>query len=366
MLIRARPQVMKHNMAQRLAHRLLLVAASLSFYAVPASSVILHPDHEPDLAAWVGRPDANIVGRWSSNATFVVIAPNWIVTTRHQNTFPSNVIVSGVSYLCHYKGEWRGGPSGDADIQLVRLTGPAGENADLVHYAGPYSGTDEPNRQTVVGGYGDGRGAVLLTEGIPYGYDWQASTNTILRFGTNRIEGTEDDSSAAGYISDIVIADFDGSDEGQSTIYECTLAGHDSGGGWFIHDGQQWKLAGVSRAVNVHFEEGHIGDPEYILYEAWFRNRENPYILQPDYLDAVRISSYASWILETITVEADLTGEDWVDGDDFSVLARHWSREDCNADNNWCEGADFEPRDGRVDWHDLLFLLDRWLTGWHY
>jgi hypothetical protein len=259
-----------------------------------------------------------------------------------------------------------GGPSGDADIQLVRLTTLAGENAGLVHYAGPYSPTDEANQPVVLGGYGRGRGAVLLTDEMPYGYDWDSSTNTVLRFGANRIEGTSDSSTAAGYVSDIIIADFDGPEEGQATTYECTLAAYDSGGGWFVNDGQGWKLAGLSRAVGVHYEAGHEGDPAYMLYEAWFRNRENPHILQPDYLDAVRISSYAEWILETINVEGDLTGDDWVDFADFGMLGEYWQSDECGVQNDWCGGADFVPKDGLVNYSDVAYLADRWLSGWQY
>lgn len=331
-----------------------------------ALGIILHPDVEPNLATWTDRPDSNVVGRWSNNASFVVIAPNWIITTRHQNTFPPGVTIGGVSYVCHYKAEWTGGPLGDSDIQLVRLTTAGGGNPELAYYASPYMGTDEEGREIVVGGYGDGRGGLLQTEGTTYGYEWGDSANTTLRFGSNKINDTTEDSALGSLTSDIIIADFDGLNEGQSTTYESTLGAHDSGGGWFIYDGNAWNVAGLSRAVGVHFEEGHFGDPNHILYEAWFRNRANPQVLQPDYLDAVRISSYGTWVFETICVQADLTGDDWVDSSDFAVFAGYWRRDDCNAQNDWCEGADFEPTDGDVDYNDLSFLADRWLTGWQY
>jgi hypothetical protein len=328
----------------------------------PASGVIWHPAGEPDLGTWTDRPDSNVVGRWSSNATFVVVAPNWIITTRHQNTFPSTVNIGGISYVCHYKPEWTGGPLGNADIQLVRLTATDGDNPELAHYAGPYTGTDEATQEMVLGGYGDGRGSILQTDGTTYGYEWDDSANTTLRFGTNRIQDTRAASTIGSLTSDILIADFDGLNEGQSTVYESTVADHDSGGGWFIPDGGEWKLTGLSRAVGVHYE----ADPNYILYEAWFRERENPQTPQPDYLDAVRVSSYAGWILQTINVEGDLTGDDWVDFADFTALAEYWQNDQCAAENDWCGGADFEPPYGVVDYRDLDYLAQRWLTGWQY
>lgn len=337
------------------------LAVFLFCWSVPASAVIWHPAGEPNLVTWTDRPDSNVVGRG-----FVVVAPNWIITTRHQNTFPSAVNIGGVSYLCHYKPEWTGGPSGSADIQLVRLTAADGNNPEILHYAGPYTNTDEVTQEAVLGGWGNGRGAVLQTGRTTYGYGWDNSGNTTLRFGTNRIEDTGNDSTLGSLTSDIIIADFDGLNEGQSTIYESALAGGDSGGGWFIYDGTDWKLAGLSRAVQVHYEVGHEGDPNYILYEAWFRNRENPQMKQPDYLDAVRVSSYADWILGTINVEGDLTGDDWVDWGDLAALAGYWGSDQCAGENDWCGGADFEPPYGVVDYSDLAYLAQRWLTGWQY
>ena len=351
----------------------LLAAAFLFCCTRPALGVILHPDGEPNLATWTDRPDSNVVGRWSSNASFVVVAPNWIITTRHQNTFPTTVTIGGISYTCHYKDEWTGGsavePPGIADVQLVRLTTIDGENPDLIHYASPYIGTDEhidPNtgetgREIRIGGYGRGREA-KLKGGIPrrvYGYTWGTDANNnnyTLRWCTNRAEDYEDSSTLASYISDVLIGYFD---VPGWTEYEGIPAEYDSGGGWFIYDSNEWKLISLTRAVTSH------GDPWPENGESWFR-----YVLDTprggDYMDAVRISSYAAWIYDIIYVPGDLTGDDWVDFTDFGAFANQWGRDDCSELNNWCEGADFEPTNGSVDWDDLAFLADVWLTGWEY
>ncbi len=47
---------------------------------------------------------------------------------------------------------------------------------------------------------------------------------------------------------------------------------------------------------------------------------------------------------------------------DFAGFAGQWSRSDCNADNNWCSGDDFD-RDGTVDIEDLISFADSWLEG---
>ena len=214
-------------------------------------------------------------------------------------------------------------------------------DANLTNFVSIYKSTDEIGKNIVIGGYGVGRGELLQNYGITYGYKWGSTGNTTLRMGTNRIQETENDSALENFTSDIIIADFDGLNEGQATIYESTPACYDSGGGWFIKDSNEWKVAGLSRGV----EHGGAN---------WFRNNQDPNSLDPDYFDAVRISSYAQWIKQIIQV----------DFAEFAVFANNWQRTDCNSTNYWCDGADFIPHDGTVDWDDLTVFADYWLTSW--
>ena len=46
----------------------------------------------------------------------------------------------------------------------------------------------------------------------------------------------------------------------------------------------------------------------------------------------------------------------------FAGLAYQWNRTDCNAGNNWCNGADFN-RDGAVLIDDLATFAASWLVG---
>jgi hypothetical protein len=316
---------------------------------LPAFAIVLHPDGEPNLVTWTDRPDANVVVRLSTNDSFVVIAPNWIITTRHQSTSPTTVLINGVSYTCNYNTTaWTGGPAGNADIRLIRLTKADGDDANLAHYARPYEYEDEAGKEVVIGGYGDGRGANLVKNNKVYGYQWDGSTNTIQRWCQNIVDGNGIGSGT--YTSDVIEADFDGIGDDTWTDYEGIIADHDSGGGWFIDDGSEWRVAGLSRGVE-HSEE------------SWFRDSMFPQILHPDGFDAVRISSYAQWIKQIIQ-PADLTGDEWVDFTDFALFAQQWQRSDCNATNNWCGGADFIPHDGAVDLNDLAVFADYWLTSW--
>ena len=334
----------------------LLAAVFLFCCTRPALSIVLHPNGEPNLVTWTDRPDPNVIGRWGSNASCVAVSSNCVITVRHQGGGVGALVkIGGRSYTIAQIWD-----NNTADLRIVKLYG-----ANLASFVDIYENTDEVGKSIVIGGYGDGRGALLQTSGITYGYQWDNSSNTTRRFGTNKINSTQNNSTLAGYTSDIIIADFDGLTDDQTTIYEGIPADHDSGGGWFIKVGSTWQVAGLVRAVEVHYEQGHEGDPNYIIYDqSWFRNRDNHVVLDPDYLDAVRLSSYAAWILQTIPARlpGDLTGDDWVDFADFAVFAQYWQNTECEFPD-WCTGADYEP-DGDVDWADLAALIDGWLCDW--
>ena len=115
---------------------------------------------------------------------------------------------------------------------------------------------------------------------------------------------------------------------------------YDSGGGWFIKDSGQWKVAALS---------------------AYVQTLGASYYAPADWQMGIRISSYADWISLNIParLDGDYSGNYSVDLLDFSILAGHWQRTDCAA-NNDCDGTDFEP-DGDVDFEDLIFFLNSWL-----
>ncbi len=318
-------------------------------FAGSASGIVLHVGSgEP----W-DRPNNAVLVRWSSNASAVAIGPSWLLTTRHQNTSPATVVIDGTTYYCVYHENWNGGQTGNADIRLVKLLDDTGEDAQLIHYANVYAGIGEVGEYFVVGGYGKGRGAELRTSGILYGYEWENSSNTILRWGGNKVIGFA--TGGGQYTSDVITADFDGSGEGDSTQYEGAVAEYDSGGGWFIKTGLIWKVAGLSRGVE-HASEG----------ESWFRNKDKPRQLDPDYMDAVRVSSYADWILEktadpvcTAPIPGDVNEDCKINMFDLADFLAQWLRNDCEDMSN-CEGADVEP-DGDVDLVDFAILTGNWL-----
>ena len=69
----------------------------------------------------------------------------------------------------------------------------------------------------------------------------------------------------------------------------------------------------------------------------------------------------------TMTEESVVVSDDCIVGlSDFARFANHWLM-DCDAVNNWCNGADLDQMDG-VDWYDLGLFVDEWLhfcpSGW--
>jgi hypothetical protein len=342
-----------NNRAVEVSAWLLTVVIVLCTGA-PAWCIVLHPDGEPNLAEWTDRPPENAVGLWGRGACCVAVSKDCVVTTRHQGGgVGTKVEIGGETYAVS-----RVWAHDVADLRIGELAG-----ANLTEFVGLYQERAEVGLHAVISGYGMGRGEVLQTDGVTYGYGWDNSGERILRWGTNIIKRVRDGRELEDFISDVVTADFDGPGEGSSTTYEGICAARDSGGGWFVNVGGTWKLAALSRAVDTHYEQGHEGDPNYVLKEAWFRDRENPEAAQPDYFDGVRISSYAKWMMQTLPkpVTGDLNGDGRIDLGDFAAFCGLWGNTGCGPDD-WCAGADFE-RDGDVDLGDLAEFGVHWLEN---
>ncbi len=327
------------------------------------SAIVLHPGGEPD-ANWTGRPHNDVIGRWGTNASCVVVGPNYIITTRHQTNDDNDVlsipvVIGGVSYTIN---EFFTHPT--ADLRLVKLN-----HANFTEYVSVNFDVDEVEQVAVLGGYGTSRGATQgyyddLRAFCPYGYLWLYPTspipaNGILGWGTNEIVSIS--STTSGYISDLIVSQFD---VPFATDYECTLGMYDSGGGWFVHDAGGWRVVGLSRGVI------RSGSVVFYMYP-----NSNPISTYPNpmmgsirlnHLDAVRVGSYASWIASNMVAgcdqysQADLSENCIVDVGDLALLVADWLREDCGASNNYCELSDLY-RDGKVNLRDFAVLADQWL-----
>ncbi|MCF7956640.1 MAG: hypothetical protein K9M75_12625 [Phycisphaerae bacterium] len=337
--------------------RVFIFVFAVFFLYLPVGQVegiVLHPDNEPNLLTWSERPANDVVGRWGSNASCVAVAPNYVITTRHQGGGSSTAVtIGGTSYSI---SKIINHPT--ADLRVVELS-----DANLVEYASINYEADEQGQEIVLGGYGLGAGERVeiryRREDYTFGYLWQGPEtgpgNIELRWGTNQIEAVAE--TEPGYFtSDILVSQFD---PPGATDYECSIAEHDSGGGWFLAGAGGWKVIGLSRgtfgfepAMSVFMTEESPPQlfpkypngpmPNYMPADS----EGNPIIY--NYLDAVRISSYAEWVIEAICVN------------ELRNLARNWLVDDCSETNNYCDNAD-KSRDGVVDLKDFAMLAGRWL-----
>jgi hypothetical protein len=64
--------------------------------------------------------------------------------------------------------------------------------------------------------------------------------------------------------------------------------------------------------------------------------------------------------LGTITTKTDINADLIVNFADFAAFAQQWTAIDCNGDNSWCQGADFDE-DGAVDINDAAIFTANWL-----
>lgn len=257
----------------------MTLAAMMLYLSLPPSvalAIIVHVDGDPS-----DKPSDNVVGRWGTNASCVVISGNEILTTRHQGGgVGTTVQIAGTNYLVDEVTN-----IGISDLRIAVLTTTEGDPISLTDYVSLYLGTNEINKTGILGGFGKTRGTTLTTGGDPYGYEWTGTDNSTQTWGANKVTGSS--TVVSTYTSDVIYGDFDGVGEGGYIANEAAPADFDSGGGWFIKSGSDWYVAGIIRGVE------HSG-------ETWYRNDVDPDTLDPDTFDAVRVSSYYDDIVDAM------------------------------------------------------------------
>lgn len=260
------------------------VVVMLALCPCVSLGVILQDSNQPSV-----HPNDNIVGRYGTNASLVVISPDYAITTRHQGD-SGTIVINGTTY--YDTNVAVGGPAGNADIRVIRLWKDAAHtlDANLSYFSGLYNGTNEVGQLITLGGHGRTSGAALKANGdanITYAIQWGGLNNNTnpVTWGTNKIEdlGT----GGGTYTSDVIVGYFNRLGTAAATTYEAMPAVYDSGGGYFISVNGSWYVAGLTRGV-----------------QTWgmsvFRDPNAPYGDMPDGFDGVRVSSYASWITSNV------------------------------------------------------------------
>ena len=304
-----------------------------------AGAIVLHTNNEPP-ADWTGRPSSNVVGRWASNASCVVVSAHCVITTNHQyGGYGSIITIDGVSYKAIKEIR-----HSDGDVRVVRL-----RYATLADYVAINTSSSDTRKSVVCGGYGKYRGSELVNGSTVYGYNW-AGTNSTIHWGTNDTERTVTENGSI----DLLSLDFDGPG---STEYECVIAEYDSGGGVFYDNGSEWVLLGLNYGIVNPY--GDI---------AYFKNPSNPIIPEPQGFSIHRAKDFASWANSTIaeldkcgSTSADIDEDCKVNTADIIELALSWTTalptgNAKNADTN---------SDNVVDLLDFINIAKNWKIDYY-
>jgi len=323
----------------------LAVVPAMLLCAADAGALVLHPSADPPTL--LSTPANDVIARWQSSATAVAISPAHVLLTQHQgSSVGASVRIGGVVYtvaeinVVHDSST----PSNNLDLRVARLVNANGSPAHLLSYYDIYAGSAESGKTMVIGGFGEGRGAnIYATTGNPntvVGYEWDGvqGFNRVQRWGANVVTGTLDDVQVFNntYQNDALVAYFNSSSAG--TYAEATLANGDSGGGWFVFDNGQWKLAGLSQGVQ---------NPDMAIFSP------------AEYIQAIRLRSYRTDIYNLVySLPGDANFDGKVDGTDLALLAANFG---AISGKLWGDG-DFSL-DGAVNGTDLALLAANFGVG---
>ena len=144
-------------------------------------------------------------------------------------------------------------------------------------------------------------------------------------------------------------------------VYEAELQAYPE-----IFDIELGDTLGSRYSVNTDlwardFEHGKIYVNSSTSQTRVINLAEAMYDVDNNEITEVTLSPKTAAMLRKIPHPADLTKNYWIDFADYARFSLQWLNTNC-AGPDFCDGADFEP-DGDVDFDDLDFLLNVWLTG---
>ena len=219
----------------------------------------------------------------------VPVGPHHFVTAHHiGGAVGDTFTLNGVTYATTTFQD-----DSASDLRLWEVNGSFPAWVDL------YRGNDEVGRGLVVMGRGLGRGSEVRVGGVLKGWQAGAGDGT-LRWGRNTVTAEVD---GGPYWGALLRAAFDS----PGWPDEAQLATGDSGAPIFIHDGTDWRLAGVAAGVDGPFNTTNTGDGfAAALFDArgLYFSPTPPTAWQliggpvavPTSFYATRISTRAAWI----------------------------------------------------------------------
>ncbi|HKL20845.1 MAG TPA: trypsin-like serine protease [Tichowtungia sp.] len=279
------------------------------------------------------------------NSSAVAVGEYWLLTAAHvaDDGGTGALTINGTTYLQQeiivHAGTADPDNADNADLALVRYDKPLSGFYDL--YAGSFTTASE----LILVGFGNTGAVFTASSGpgppgppVPDYYTDSGSGRGIRRWGTQDYNG--------GGTGSFTIDSLTTTNEvfamrfvvGE-TPYEAGVGIGDSGGGSFIKDGDEWKLAGTIISRNGNAEETEF-----------------------DFSISVSVPAYTNWVLETM---------DSVTGDlDSDGIPNWWEEqfgtnivEDADQDGDGFDGeqeyiADTDPTDG-----SSFFRIDGLMTA---
>jgi hypothetical protein len=227
------------------------------------------------------------------------IAPQYFVAAHHVGgNIGAPFVYQGATYLTTAFFD-----DPDSDLRIWRVCGT------FQSYSMLYTNSDETGKALVVFGRGTQRGApVSSAAGVTNGWLWGLSDG-VQRWGQNTVAGVVDGDQSfpipGGRLGSLLRASFDA-----GGLNQATLSTGDSGGGVFLQDGADWKLAGINYGVDGFFNTSTNGpgfSAAIFDERGLYLGAEGNWTLIPDSpapiaeaFYATRISSNLSWILSII------------------------------------------------------------------
>lgn len=260
----------------------------LFFLIIKVNALIFYTSLDPNYNT---APPVQYVDLWNLQGDFgnfigTPISPYHFITVQHVETQNIITINRDEYQTLSYYDDWA------SNLRIYKIKGK------FIKYTTLYEKNDEIGKSIVVFGRGVGKGEEVRLSNELRGWKWD-NVGGIMRWGENTVDDV-----VISYAGDVLKTMFNPQ---KNLLNLCSLTVGDSGGGMFIKDGNEWKLAGVNYGVDSGYGFNNMGDRDGEYFRAsifnekdlfkfdgseWFRIGESS--ATGSY--AIRVSSRMYWI----------------------------------------------------------------------